>query len=217
MVGYSAKQFFEMTEEELRAAIPPEDIAKVERARMARIKGLTCVRCSEVLNSDNYLILDTETTGLGRYAEIIELAIIDTKGQVLYESLFKPTQPIPTEATEIHGITDEMVKDCPDFGSEWEQIWEVIKNKTLLIYNADFDTSMLYRTLERHGITLEDGFRFDSFCIMEFYQAFKDYRYWTKLEHACDEMGIEIEQNHRAADDCRMVLELIKAIAKVSN
>ncbi len=238
MVGYDAKQFFETTEEELRSAIPDLDKEKAERLKKAREKGLTCVRCDEVqrnysqinkekhchkcqyaikceefLNSDQYIILDTETTGLGWNDEIIELGILDMQGNVLYESMFNPNQTIPTEATEIHGITDEMVKYCPKFNSEWEKILEIIKDKTLLIYNANFDTSMLYRTLEQHGILLEDDFRFDSFCIMNFYQNYRQERRWTKLSNACWEIGIKVEQNHRAVGDCRMVLELIKAIA----
>lgn len=238
MVGYDAKQFFEMTEEELRSAIPPGDKERSEKARLARIKGLTCVRCGEVqnhysriskeklcrdcqyavqceefLNSDKYLILDTETTGLDWNDEIIELAILDTKGNVLYESMFKPNQEIPREATSIHGITDDMVKDCPNFASEWEKIWTIIKDKTLLIYNDNFDTSMLYRTLEQHEIVLEDDFRFNSFCIMKFYQNYQQDRRWTSLSNACWEMDVKIKQDHRALDDCQMVLELIKAIA----
>lgn len=238
MVGYDAKQFFEMTEEELRSAIPPGDKERSEKARLARIKGLTCVRCGEVqnhysriskeklcrdcqyavqceefLNSDKYLILDTETTGLDWNDEIIELAILDTKGNVLYESMFKPNQEIPREATSIHGITDDMVKDCPNFASEWEKIWTIIKDKTLLIYNDNFDTSMLYRTLEQHEIVLEDDFRFNSFCIMKFYQNYQQDRRWTSLSNACWEMDVKIKQDHRALGDCQMVLELIKAIA----
>lgn len=238
MIGYDAKQFFEMTEEQLRAAIPPEDKERSEKAKMARIKGLTCVRCGEVqtnysqinkekhchkceyaikceefLDSDQYIILDTETTGLGWNDEIIELGILDMKGNVLYESMFKPNQDIPREATSIHRITDDMVKDCPNFASEWEKIWDIIRDKTLLIYNSSFDTGMLYRTLEQHGILLEDDFSFNSFCIMKFYQNYQQDRRWTSLSNACWEMGVKIEQNHRATDDCRMVLELIKAIA----
>lgn len=237
MIGYDAKQFFEMTEEQLRAAIPAEDKERSEKARLARIKGLTCVRCGEVqrnysqinkekhchkcqyaikceefLNSDHYIILDTETTGLGWNDEIIELGILDMKGNVLYESMFKPNQEIPREATSIHGIKDDMVKDCPNFASEWEKIWGIIKDKTLLIYNADFDTGMLYRTLEQHGIVLEDDFRFNSFCIMKFYQNYQQDRRWTSLSNACWEMDVKIKQDHRAVGDCRMVLELIKAI-----
>lgn len=252
ITAFDAKQFFEMNEDQLRAAIPPDRNIDPEKARLAREKGLTCIRCNEVqnhysyinkdkvcyqcqlkeyeatriqsyverckqfLNDDKFVILDTETTGLDWNDEIIELGILDTKGNVLYDSMFKPNQEIPIQATSIHGITNEMVKNCPRFSDEWEKIWTIIKDKTLLIYNAHFDESMLYSTLEQQGIITEDNdemFNFNTICIMHLYQDYRQERRWTKLSVACWEMDVEIEQNHRATDDCRMVLELIKAIA----
>lgn len=247
-IGYDAKQFFEMTEEELRLAIPPLDKDRSEKMKQARIKGLTCVRCNEVqshysyinkdkvcstceekereatrmklysdlckefLNSSDHVILDTETTGLNSWDEVIELAILDMKGNTLYESLFNPLESIPNEATQIHGITNEMVKDAPSFLDEWEKIWGILKEKTVLIYNSRFDVNMIYQTLERSDSLLcEDTFK--SFCVMEFFKDYIGSTRWVKLSHACYLMGVEVEQNHRATDDCKMVLELIKAIA----
>jgi DNA polymerase III epsilon subunit-like protein len=60
-----------------------------------------------------FLILDTETTDL-HAAEIVEIAIIDRLGNVLFKSLIKPTFPISDEVIEIHGITNEAVKIRPD-------------------------------------------------------------------------------------------------------
>ncbi len=247
MIGYDAKQFFELTEEELRAAIPPGDKERSEKARLARIKGLTCVRCGEVqrnysqinkekvcsiceekereatrmklyselckefLNSDSHVILDTETTGLSRWDEVIELAILDMKGNTLYESLFNPLESIPEESTNIHGITNEMVKEAPSFIEEWETIWNILKDKTVLIYNSRFDVNMIYQTLEKSEILCDDSFK--SFCMMEFFKDYIQSRRWVKLSDACDSMVIEVKQDHRALCDCKMVLELIKAIA----
>ncbi len=248
ITGFDAKQFFEMTEEELRLAIPDLNEEKAERLKKARIKGLTCVRCGEVqshysqinkdkvcsiceekervatrmklysklckefLNSSDHVILDTETTGLNRWDEVIELAILDMQGNVLYESLFNPLESIPEGATWIHGITNEMVQNSPSFLEEWETIWSILKDKTVLIYNSRFDVNMIYQTLERSDLLFcEDTFK--SFCMMEFFKDYIDSRRWVKLSDACETMGVEVEQNHRAADDCRMVLELIKAIA----
>lgn len=247
MTAFDSKQYFEMTEEELRAAIPPGRNVDPEKARLAREKGLTCVRCGKVqthysrinkdkvcskceekeyeairlksyvdqcnqfLNDDKYVILDTETTGLYRHDEVIELAVLDMKGNTLYESVFNPSQTIPVEATRVHGIDDEMVKDAPKFVEEWGVIWDIIKDKTVLIYNAKFDINMIYQTLEINKVTFGKGFK--TYCVMEFYKDFIDSRRWVSLSNACSEMNISIKQNHRAISDCEMVLELIKAIA----
>lgn len=54
------------------------------------------------------LILDTETTGLEAHDEVIQLAIVDMRGNVVLQSLVRPTVPVGTEARAIHGITDEV-------------------------------------------------------------------------------------------------------------
>ena len=59
------------------------------------------------------LFLDTETTGLHASDQIVEIAICDLGGNVLFDTLVKPTAPIPPEASAIHGIDDAMVASAP--------------------------------------------------------------------------------------------------------
>lgn len=70
-------------------------------------------RAQELLSTDTVVLLDTETTGVGEDAEIIEIAILDVDGTQLLNTLVRPTQPIPAEATAIHRITDKMVASAP--------------------------------------------------------------------------------------------------------
>lgn len=64
------------------------------------------------LSTENAIIIDTETTGLGFDAEIVEFtAICADSGKVIVNELVKPTCSIPAEATAIHGITDVDVSD----------------------------------------------------------------------------------------------------------
>ena len=58
----------------------------------------------------NALILDTETTGLGDDAEVVELAVIDCAGVVLLDTLVRPSGPVPAGArgvgTVLRGSVD---------------------------------------------------------------------------------------------------------------
>ncbi len=65
------------------------------------------------------IYLDTETTGLERSDEIIEISIVDDEGQVVFDSLVKPSQPIPADSTRIHGITDADVLGA----RSWPVVW----------------------------------------------------------------------------------------------
>lgn len=63
----------------------------------------------------NCVILDVETTGLDKYAEIVEISIIDEQGHILLNTLVKPLEPIPDDVIAIHGITNEMVASAPSW------------------------------------------------------------------------------------------------------
>lgn len=75
--------------------------AQLRRQRVA-------ARAQELISSD-CLSLDVETTGLGNNDEVCEITILDAAGATILDTLVRPTQPIPAEATAIHRITDAMV------------------------------------------------------------------------------------------------------------
>ena len=84
--------------------------------------------------------LDTETTGLHPpHDKLVEVAIVNEAGDIVLDTLVNPERPIGF-ATEIHGISDEMVENAPTLENLWPQIFEIIENNHVIIYNAQFDT-----------------------------------------------------------------------------
>ena len=65
-----------------------------------------------------FVILDTETTGVDDRAQVVEVGIIDSSGQELYNQLIRPTVPIDPSASAVNGITEEMLRDQPSFAQE---------------------------------------------------------------------------------------------------
>lgn len=178
----------------------------IERDRVRAVKW-----AKEILDQDNWTILDTETTGLGD-AEVVEIAIIDHQSNTLLDTLIKPTISIPTEATAVHGITNEMVKDAPSFPDVFLQISSVLEGRQVLIYNSDFDISILHYCRKLHK--LEELLNLDarSQCIIEWFSQWcgnwssywKSYR-WQPLHGG-----------HRALGDCKAALECIQEMAEDS-
>ncbi|PYA49172.1 3'-5' exonuclease [Serratia marcescens] len=168
----------------------------------------------------NCLVLDTETTGLDDKAEIIEIAIIDATGKTLLNTLVRPSKPIPAEATAIHGITDEMVKDAPAWPEVSPQLCSLISGKAMAIYNADYDIRLLEQTDRIWNVTPKLDSYPQTVCIMQEYAEFYGQKSerggykWQKLTTAAEQQGVIIEGTpHRALSDCLTTLGVIKAMA----
>ncbi|TVK91281.1 DNA polymerase III subunit epsilon [Shewanella algae] len=168
--------------------------------------------------ANNALILDTETTGLDSKAEIIEISIIDCAGNVLLDTLVKPTAPIPEDATRIHGITNEMVTNAPTWPEVYDLFVPLVEGRELVIYNADYDLRMIRQADERNDLL---NIRTQADCAMlayaEFYGQWDDYRgqwKWQRLGNAAKQQGVVIEgKAHRALADCQMTLGVIASMA----
>lgn len=105
-------------------------------------------------------IFDLESTGTNTQVDqiveicVIKVTLIDGKLENHIKNMrFKPTIPIPKQATDVHGITDEMVKDCPAFKQVAKGIHEFIQGCDLMGFNCNrFDVPMLYFEFERAGV-----------------------------------------------------------------
>lgn len=105
-------------------------------------------------------VFDIESTGISPRADrIIELAVIriEPDGTETKKCwLVNPTIPIPVETTAVHGITDEIVKDCPTFAQVVHQVDAFLKGCDLGGFNVlRFDIPMLSEEFVRAGLTLD--------------------------------------------------------------
>jgi DNA polymerase-3 subunit epsilon len=170
-----------------------------------------------LLGAGDALIIDTETTGLNDGDEVIQLAIIDLSGNVLLDSLLRPTVSVSPEAQAIHGISDQDLANAPTFCDFYGIIAQLICNRYVVAYNADFDRRVLVQTCARYRLPEFETARWD--CIMEKYASFRgelrdnnDFK-WQSLTAACIQQGIIVNRTHEAVEDCLLTLELIKTMA----
>jgi len=165
------------------------------------------------------LVLDTETTGLGDSAEIIEIGIINGSGETVMNTLVKPSISIPAAATAIHGITDDDLLNAPDFADVVDELQGLIQGNVLLIYNAEYDLRLLRQSARKSKMRLKlepASIR----CVMleyaEFFGDWDDYHEswkWQKLANAARHSRYEPAQGmqlHRAISDCVATLHVYK-------
>ncbi len=104
--------------------------------------------------------IDLETTGVSLSTDrIVEIAIVkvmpDASRQVK-RKLINPQMPIPKASSDIHGITDDMVKDAPNFKQFANEIKMFIENCDLGGYNSNrFDIPILMEEFLRSGLTVD--------------------------------------------------------------
>ncbi|HXB44480.1 MAG TPA: 3'-5' exonuclease [Puia sp.] len=105
-------------------------------------------------------ILDLETTGLNlssdRTIEIAIVKIMPDGKKTSKRKLINPEIPIPPASSEIHGITNDMVKDAPTFKQVANELKQFIENCDLAGYNSNrFDIPMLAEEFLRIGMEFD--------------------------------------------------------------
>lgn len=155
---------------------------------------------------EDFLILDTETTGLYTSDDIVEISIIDRHGNVLLDTLLKPYKPIPKEAIDIHGITNEMVENAPSFRDIYPTLKRILEGKKVLIYNAAYDKPMICSAIYRNEL---EYISFEVDCVMESYMMANGNSRWVKLSDASGRYS-----GHRALYDCFSTLKVVQDMWK---
>jgi len=168
----------------------------------------------------NPIFLDTETTGVGLYDLVIEVGIVDLEGNVLFDSLINPGRPIPQDSSKVHGITDEMVADAPSLKTAWSEIEDILHERAIGMYNAEFDYRLMKQSAENAGLPWSVH-RNQAFCVMNMFAAW--YGEWNrrannfrsqKLEFAGKFCGIDLPNTHHAVDDAKLTAALLKYLAE---
>ena len=108
------------------------------------------------MEKERKLVLDTETTGLDfNEDKIIELGIVELRDNILTQNYFheyiNPMRDISLSAQKIHGISNKYLKDKPTFNNIAQKLIDFIKDDTLIIHNANFDTNFINKELQNCG------------------------------------------------------------------
>lgn len=155
------------------------------------------------------VLLDTETTSLDGWP--IEVAVIDTSGAVLLDTLASGPVPVTDDARAVHGISDEELADAPSIDRVLADLAGVLLGRRVLAYNARFDYEVLCRAYATtvHALPLWG----DWGCVMHLES-------WACGEYATDgrvkAKALDAVE-HRALGDCRAALAVLARLSEGDN
>lgn len=168
-------------------------------------------------------LLDVETTGRDASVDrIVEVGIAIARGGEIVQRtnwLVNPGRPIPKEASDVHRITDDDVKDAPAFGAVAREIASALAGCVPAAYNAAFDRAFLGNELARAGLATEElpsALKRDVEWVdplvwaRELHQDEKS----RALADVAARLGIALENAHRAMDDAEAALRVLLAFGR---
>lgn len=170
----------------------------------------------------NFVVIDTETTGLSIRSSIVEIAAIRFRGfqpTEKFTTLCSPKGKISEQASAINGITEEMVARKPQFIYIAAALQEFIGKDNLVGHNLPFDMKFI----TKYGVDTTQVKRkyYDTLDIAkhtlkrerEGSEAYFDV-YDYKLATLCDFYHIPFYGAHRALADCYATGKLLECLAK---
>jgi DNA polymerase-3 subunit epsilon len=202
-----------MSLEEISLAAMAETLARSPDYRvLRRLRPRTEFASSEGQTTKTGILLDVETTGLDTARdEVIELAMVkftylsdDTIARITdtFSSFNEPQNPIPTEITDLTGITDEMVLG---HRIDPEAVAAFATDAGIVIaHNANFDRKLA----ERYWPLFEQKAWACSATQVEWRKYGFD---GSRLGYLLAGSGL-FHQAHRAVDDCRALIEILASI-----
>ena len=165
------------------------------------------------LNLKNPIIFfDLETTGLDIAKDrIVELCYIrvEPNGNEEAKSMrINPEIHIPEEASKVHGIYDEDVKECPTFKQIAKTLWHTFEGCDLAGYNSNkFDVPLLVEEFMRAGVDVDLSKR-KLVDVQNIYHKLERRTLIAAYKYYC---GKDLENAHSALADTQATYEVLQA------
>jgi len=155
------------------------------------------------------VILDTETTGLSADKDrIVEIACIELSNHIptknIFHTFINPETKVSADAFSVHGYSDEFLSNKPKFKEIVKNFLDFIKDKKLVIHNADFDLGFLNNELKR--LNVKPILKSDVVDTLQIARS-KFPGVGNSLDALCKRYKINVEarEKHSALVDCHLL------------
>lgn len=169
----------------------------------------------------DFISIDLETTGTLPYVDrIVEIAAVHFQnGSIVdeFQTLINPGIPIPSEATKINTITNEMVQSKPRIEAVLDKFSSFCKDNILVAHNASFDFQFLCSSIKKYNSSAPSGPILDTYILSKkTMSGMSNYKLSTLSKH----LKIKNDLFHRAREDaacCGYLFQHIVNQLKISH
>ncbi len=159
----------------------------------------------------DFVVLDSETTGLGTPIDFVEVGVLSGRGETLFDSLIKPSCPIEPGATRVHGHTTESLAGERRFVEVYPDLLEALWGKRVVVYNAPYDRRVWDTAVGSLGARAALAGELPPWeCAMRAFAAYVGERS-KRGGHKNQKL---VGGDHTALGDARATLELIERMAE---
>lgn len=159
-----------------------------------------------------FSIVDVETTGgIGGPTRLTDIAVFRHDGHRVvdsFHSLLNPHCPIPPFISRLTGITDEMVKDAPDFADIASDILRITEEAVFVAHNAPFDYGFVKKELGWLGYSFERR----KICTVNMSRRIFPGLPSYSLGKLCHSLEIPVAHRHRAHGDAAATVQLFEKL-----
>ena len=164
----------------------------------------------------DYVVFDLETTGISRvYDEVVEISAVKVRGGRVvdeFSTLVNPGRHIPTGASQVNGITDQMVAHAPRFVKVLQEFLDFTEGYPLVGHNiASFDMKFICRDAEKYYGSVPVNDYVDTLPLARKHLPNLSHH---KLTDLASYYGLTTDGAHRALNDCRMNQQVYECMVK---
>lgn len=169
---------------------------------------------TQTMGSDPlYAVIDIETANSSIKGSICSIGIVYMQGFEIsdtFYTLINPECPFSPYNTNVHGITNDDVKNAPLFIDVWERMKDTLSDRTLICYNASFDINVLKQAL---GSSDCSAAGLSYFCAYQLTRRLIEAPSYS-LSNISESFGI-MHDAHNALEDALATSALLRAIAEM--
>ena len=166
-----------------------------------------------------FVIFDVETTGLSPIDgdRIVEIAAVKVKGALVVDkfySLINPQRTIPSQATQVNNITEDMVAKAPVSADILPEMIHFIGGACVAGHNVRFDLNFLCYELALIGRRLND--QTPAVDTLKMARDLLPYLSNHKLAYLARSLGVVVDQTHRAMADVELTVAVFLRLMEMA-